>query len=174
MAKAADVAYSWAYEVMKDLEGLHAARGLRITRADRAYGYWLRHHVQPLYSDYQVPDPVRLISDADLSHAITTYVADQAVQRYLFPRRYDVYIREEDAPAWHRRIMRGGFVGGGNLRLLLHDEDILETSEKRHGLRIVCLPQLILDLIVEGGVCTEAARLLFRRVYDADPPVHWT
>jgi len=174
VAKEADVAYSWAYEVMKSLEALKAAQGSRVTKPGRAYGYWLKHHVPPLFRDYQVPDPAGTISEAGLPCAVTTYGADQVIQRYLFPRRYDVYVRGDDASAWHKRIMRRGFAGGGNMRLLLQDEDIIRTSERRHGLSVVCLPQLILDLVVEGGVCTEAARVLFRRVYNADPPVHWT
>ena len=173
IAKDADVAYSWAYELMKDFEKLRAAKGCRVTRPDRLYSYWLRHHVPPLFSDYQVPDPVKLLTETDLPYAVTTYGADQAIQRFLFPRRYDVCIMEEDAPAWYNEILRNGFVGGGNLRLLLGDEDILRTGEKHRGLRIVCIPQLILDLIVEGGVCTEAARMLYKRTYHADPPVHW-
>jgi len=173
IARDSGAAYSWAYELTRDLGKIGAMKSTRVTRPDRIYSYWLRHYVPPLYSEYHSPDPLKLITGIDLDCAVTTYGADQAIQRYLFPRRYDVYIRREDAPAWHKGILRNGFVGGGNLRLLLHDPDILKTGETRRGLKIVCLPQLILDLIVEGGVCTEAARLLFRRAYDANPPVRW-
>ncbi len=174
IAKDAGVAYSWAYVVMKRLERSKASRRLYITKPDVAYRYWLKHHTPPLYSDYQVPAPERSVKDATVPYALTTYAADQLVQRFLFPRRYDVYIRRQDALAWHKMLTKQGFVGAGNFRLLLSDEDVIATARKRQGLSVVCLPQLIVDLVTEGGSCVEAARMLFQKMYHAEAPVHWT
>jgi len=93
IAKDADVTYSWAYKVVKDLQTLRAVRNLRVTRPAIAYRYWLENHVSPLIREYQVPKPLDSIKKAGMPYAVTTYAADQVIQRYLFPRRYDVYIR---------------------------------------------------------------------------------
>ena len=57
-----------------------------------------------------------------------------------------------------------GLVGKGNIRLLQADNHVFYSSFERHGLKIVSLPQLILDLFEEGSVCVEAAEKLLEKV----------
>ncbi len=49
------------------------------------------------------------------------------------------------------------------LKLLLSDEHVFYNSFEKDGLKIVSMPQLIIDLMNEGGVCVEAAELLIKR-----------
>ncbi|MGQ9552395.1 MAG: hypothetical protein ACUVUE_08220 [Candidatus Bathycorpusculaceae bacterium] len=48
--------------------------------------------------------------------------------------------------------------------MLIADSHVFYGSFKRQGLTIVCIPQLIVDLLEEGGVCTEAAEKLLEKV----------
>ena len=68
-------------------------------------------------------------------------------QHYLFPSRVDLYIKEEDIQAWHKLLTKHGLVGKGNIRLLLEDEHVFYSNIKKKGLRIVSIPQLILDFV---------------------------
>jgi hypothetical protein len=86
------------------------------------------------------------------------------VQHYLFPSRVDIYIKSEDMGKWHKLITSEGLAGKGNTRLLIADSHVFYGSLKRQGLDIVSIPQLIVDLFEEGGVCTEAAEKLLEKV----------
>ena len=55
-------------------------------------------------------------------------------------------------------------VGKGNLRLLPADEHTFYKASKLQGLAVVSLPQLIVDLLAEGGPCIEAAQLLLEKM----------
>lgn len=88
-------------------------------------------------------------------------------QRYLFPSRIDIYIKEQDKSEWHRILTKKGLVGKGNIRLLLDDEHVFYSNIKKNGLRIVSMPQLILDLLREEGVAVEAGQMLMKREYHA-------
>ena len=55
-------------------------------------------------------------------------------------------------------------MGKGNLRLLMDDEHVFYGSFEQKGLKVVSLPQLIVDLFDEGGVCVEAAEMLLKKV----------
>ena len=109
-------------------------------------------------------DPLGMLKRTGLQYALTTYQAESIVQRYLFPSRIDLYIRKKDAERWHELIAREGLVGKGNVRLLLADEHVFYGSFERDGLKVVSLPQLIVDLFEEGGVCVEAAEKLLEKV----------
>jgi hypothetical protein len=57
-----------------------------------------------------------------------------------------------------------GLVGKGNMRLLTTDPHVFYNSFRQQGLNIVSIPQLIVDLLEEDGVCTEAAEKLLEKV----------
>jgi hypothetical protein len=48
--------------------------------------------------------------------------------------------------------------------LLQADNHVFYRSFERRGLKIVSLPQLIVDLFGEGSVCVEAAEKLLEKV----------
>ncbi len=51
------------------------------------------------------------------------------------------------------------------MRLLIDDEHIFYANIKKEGLRIVSIPQLILDLLREEGAAIEAAHKLMEKEY---------
>jgi hypothetical protein len=111
-----------------------------------------------------VREPLKLLKNSKLPYALTTYQAENLIQNYLFPSRIDIYIKEDDWKQWHDMISKKGLVGKGNMRLLLADEHVFYKYFEKNGLKIVSTPQLIIDLMSEGGVCVEAAELLIKKV----------
>ena len=95
---------------------------------------------------------------------LTTYQAENLVQQYLFPSRLDVYIKEENLEKWHKIMTKEGLYGKGNVRLIISDEHIIYGKRKINNLFIVSIPQLIIDLLTEGGPCEEAGEMLLKKL----------
>ncbi|NIP34375.1 MAG: hypothetical protein GWN18_05505, partial [Thermoplasmata archaeon] len=66
-----------------------------------------------VYREYHVREPAELIRGAEMDHALTGYFAENLIGHYLFPRYHEVYIREQDAAAWHDLLTSQGMVGRG-------------------------------------------------------------
>lgn len=164
LAKKAECSFPWTHELLGKLETLELAKGTKVTNYTGLIKYWLQVKTKPEKREYMHKDPINLIKKAKLPHAFTTYQAENLVQQYLFPSRTDLYIKTEDAEKWHKLITKEGLVGKGNLRVLIADSHVFYGSFKRQGLTVVCIPQLIVDLLEEGGVCTEAAEKLLEKV----------
>jgi hypothetical protein len=47
--------------------------------------------------------------------------------------------------------------------VLVGDTQVFYGASERSGLKIVSNPQLIVDLLTEGGVCMEAAEMLMEK-----------
>lgn len=52
----------------------------------------------------------------------------------------------------------------GNVKIIIADEHVMYGKRNINKLSIVSLPQLIIDLIKEGGPCQEAAEMLIKRI----------
>jgi hypothetical protein len=61
-------------------------------------------------------------------------------------------------------MTKNGLYGKGNVRIIVTDEHIMYGKRSIDGLSIVSIPQLIVDLIKEGGPCQEAAEMLMKRI----------
>lgn len=164
LAKKAECSFPWTHELLGKLETSGLVKRTKVTDHAGLLKYWLQVKTKPEKREYMHKDPINLIKKAELPHALTTYQAENIVQKYLFPSRTDLYIRTENVEKWHKLITAEGLVGKGNLRLLIADHHVLYGSFKRQGLTVVCIPQLIVDLLEEGGVCTEAAEKLLEKV----------
>jgi hypothetical protein len=164
LAKKAECSFPWTHEFLGKLEAADLADGTRVTAYPDLLKYWLHVKTAPEKQEYMHRAPITLIKQAKLPYALTTYQAENLVQKYLFPSRTDVYIKQEDAEEWHQLVTKEGLVGKGNLRTLITDPHVFYGSLKRQGLTVVGLPQLIVDLLEEGGVCTEAAERLLEKV----------
>ncbi len=176
IAKDADISYSWVHQIGRDLVQIGAmtkkthAGQVQIAQPELAFQYWSQHRANRQFADYQVSDPMALLKSTSLRYAATTYVADNVIQGYLFPRRADIYIRQDEANQWHAELVKSGLVGAGNFRIITGDPDLVEKvmpvpGAKQAGISTVRVPQLILDLLEEGGPCKEAARLLMEKTY---------
>ena len=57
-----------------------------------------------------------------------------------------------------------GLLGGGNTRLRATDGHVFYNVQTVDGMTTVSTPQLIVDLLTEGGPCVEAAENLIEKV----------
>jgi hypothetical protein len=164
VAKEAGCSFSWVHEFLGNLEAMGLVNGTKVRDYKGLIGYWQKVKTKPDKKEYMHRDPFSLLKKTRLQYALTTYQAENLVQHYLFPSRIDLYIKEKDAERWHQLIARDGLVGKGNVRLLLADCHVFYGSSKLRGLKVVSLPQLIVDLFDEGSVCVEAAEKLLEKV----------
>jgi len=164
LAKKAECSFPWTHELLGKLEALELVKGTKVTNHSDLLKYWLKVKITPEKKEYMHRDPISLLKKAKMPYALTTYQAENLVQQYLFPSRTDLYIEGEHVEKWHQLIAVEGLVGKGNVRLLMTDAHVFYGSFQRQGLTIVCIPQLIVDLLEEGGVCTEAAEKLIEKV----------
>jgi len=61
-------------------------------------------------------------------------------------------------------MSKNGLVGRGNVRILVDDSHVFYGSLVVRDFSVVSTPQLILDLLVEGGPSVEAAEMLLEKV----------
>lgn len=111
-----------------------------------------------------VQDPLTLLRGSGIPYALTSYQAENLVQGYLFPSRIDLYIREDDSQEWHGLLRENGLVGRGNVRTLVDDGHVFYRAQVVNDLTVVSVPQLIVDLLAEGGPSVEAAEFLLEKV----------
>ncbi len=164
LAKKAQCSFPWTHEFLLKLQKLNLADGTKVTNYQGLIKYWLEIKTKPEKKEYMHKDPVSLLKNTKIQYALTTYQAENLVQRYLFPSRTDLYVERKDTEEWHKLLTAEGLVGKGNIRLLIADNHVFYGCFKRQNLNVVCIPQLIVDLFQEGGVCTEAAEKLLQKV----------
>jgi len=165
IAKLSECSREWVIEFLRKLEEQGIVKDTKVHDYNKLTEYWGRVRLKPQHRDYMFREPLELLRKTELKYALTTYQAENLVQHYLFPSRTDLYIMEEEFSRWHDLIVAtGGLVGRGNLRLLIADRHVLYNASKIQELTVVSLPQLIVDLLAEGGPCVEAARLLLEKV----------
>jgi DNA-binding Lrp family transcriptional regulator len=164
VAKKAKCSFSWVHEFLGKLEVMGLVDRTKVRDYAGLIEYWREVKTKPDRKEYMHRNPLGLLERTKLQYALTTYQAENIVQHYLFPSRIDLYVRRKDEERWHELIAGEGLVGKGNLRLLLADDHIFYGSFERAGLKVVSLPQLIVDLFDEGGVCVEAAEKLLEKV----------
>lgn len=127
--------------------------------------HWKDWYIPPVRKEFFLKQPLNIVKKNHLNYALTTYVADNLIQNYLFPVKTDIYIEESDYQKWHKLILdNGGLVGKGNTRLLIADRHVSYHYLVINTLRTVSIPQIIVDLLYEGGACVEAANLLIGKV----------
>jgi len=163
IAKESEGAYPWVHELLRNLEREGMLQGTRVTDFKKLMALWQEWRLKPSRREYMLRKPLDVLSRTSLAYAFTTYQAENLVQNYLFPSRVDFYIKPKELPEWHRLLSKEGLVGKGNTRVLIGDEQVFYRSSERDGLNIVSIPQLIVDLLSESGVCVEAAEMLMEK-----------
>ena len=164
VAKLAGCGYPWTHTVLKRLEADGIVKGTRVEEIGALFSWWRRWQPASRYRGYMVRESLDVLRNSGLEYVLTTYVAENKMQNYLFPSRTDIYIRHEDKERWHSLLVRNGLVGRGNVRVLYGDEHVFYNKAHIDGLALVSVPQMVLDLYAEGGVCTEAAEMLVARM----------
>jgi len=165
ISKLANCSWEWVKELFRKLERKGLTKGTAVADYSGLIKYWLKTRLERDFREYLLQDPLDLVHSSGLVYALTTYQAENMIQHYLFPSRTDAYVLSADLEKWHRQILNaGGLVGGGNLRILPADSYAFYGSLEISGYKIVCRPQLIVDLLAEGGSATEAGELLLQKV----------
>ncbi|MCK5030611.1 MAG: hypothetical protein KAR64_04030 [Thermoplasmatales archaeon] len=165
IAKEAGCSHVWVIKFLRTLEQKKLVEKTKVINVQGMFSYWQEINKYPLYREYNIQNPLDLLKKTNLKYALTTYHAETLTQHYLFPSRIDIYIKEQNFQAWHKLLTKRGLVGKGNVRILIDDEHVFYSNIKKKGLRIVSIPQLILDLLREEGVAVEASQMLIKREY---------
>ncbi len=166
LAKMAKVSYGWAHKLLSGLEKKGIIQHSQVVEPYRLFKIWSDHRVPIYYREYHVQMPRKTLKPINLKHAFTKYFAEQLVGDYLFPRYFDIYIQRQDYVKWHDLLSNIGYVGKGNVRVLIGDEHVFWEGRTVEGWPVVSIQQLIVDLLREGGECVEAAENLIPRFYD--------
>ncbi|MFH0876479.1 MAG: hypothetical protein V1859_11165 [archaeon] len=164
IAKLAECSYPWALEFLRSLESKKIIEGTKVIDIDRLVGQYIKAMPKVKYVDFFYKNPEDILKKTKLKYALTTYAAENFYTKQLFLSRYDLYIGEKDYALWKKNILANGLIGKGNIRLLLtYDDKILDEAIEQKGMSIVALPQLLVDLKREGGVCMESYNLLVHK-----------
>lgn len=164
LSKKAGASFSWTHEFLGKLETDKYIRGTRVLDFEGLVRYWTGVRRKPGKREFLIQRPLQLLRGTDLNYALTTYQAENLVQGYLFPSRIDLYVDQGEKEEWHQFLSGEGLVGKGNVRTLFDDDHVFYGAREVDGLWTVSLPQLMVDLLMEGGVCVEAAELLLDKV----------
>jgi len=162
VAKLAGCSFPWALEVLNSLGKKGLVKNTKVLNYKKLVDYWMEIHKKPVFWEYSVRDPFGFLKKAGLDYALTTYAGENLVQKYLFLHRVDIYIDEKDFKEWHALLTKDGLVGGGNVRLIKETGRVFYNSFEAGGLKVVSFPQLVVDLLVEGAMCVEAAQMLLK------------
>jgi len=103
---------------------------------------------------------MQLLTETNLQYGLTTYQAENLHQGLLFTSTTDFYVSPGEIDDWLSIVEDRGMLGGGNTRLRVLDDHVFYNSQSVDGFTTVSIPQLILDLLDEGGPCEEAAEKL--------------
>ena len=180
LAKEAQSSHSWTIDFLYKLEKLklitkkqktsntnRQIAATYITDIIGIYTYWTTLNYSPLIREYNIQKPLQLLTQTSLPYALTTYQAENLIQNYLFPSRIDLYIKKQHINIWHQNLTNHGLVGKGNTRLIIQDDHVFYKRRRKQNFTIVSTPQLIHDLLKEGGVAEEAALMLIRKYHHA-------
>ena len=165
VAREAGTAYGWTHHVLSGLERDGLIKGTTIKSAKGVFVKWAARRDRRVYREYHLQDPAKVLKGARMEHAFTGYFAENLVGHYLFPRYYELYIRTKDAARWNALLSKNGYVGKGNVQLILSDEHVFFEESVVDGWPVVSIQQLIVDLYRAGAECAEAAELLVGRAY---------
>lgn len=163
LAKLTDSAFSWVHDTLKGLEKKGLIEGTKVRKYKELFLLWRDWKITPKTREYMIREPLDILRKTNMKYALTTYSAENLVQSYLFPSRVDFYIDSKDLKKWHNLLSEKGLVGKGNVRILMTDNHVFYNSFVKKGLTLVSVPQLIVDLLVEGLVAVEAAEMLLEK-----------
>ena len=163
VAKLTGCSIGWTMEYLKKLEEMGLVKGTHVVRPAELLDYWYSITGKPLYYDFFLQSPESFLQSIDLEYVLTTYKAENLLNHYLFPTRIDLYVHSEDLHGWKERIIKEGLVGKGNFRLLIYDDHVFYRKKEIDGLYVASVPQVLIDLRREGGVCQEAYEMMVKR-----------
>lgn len=168
VAQLADVSEAWTREYTDRLEEQGLVANTQVTDVRAVYDEWQQVRIAPNQLTVSVQQPMQLLQETELQYALTTYQAESLQQGFLFPSTTDFYVAEAEIPDWLAVIEEKGMLGGGNTRLRATDGHVFYNEQTVDEVTMVSPPQLIVDLLVEGGPCAEAAEKLMNKVHGGE------
>lgn len=165
VAKLAGVSEPWCREYSEQLEEKGLVKGTKVVEPLALYEEWRKVRIKPNQLTVSLQNPMDLLKGTNLDYALTTYRAENIRQGLLFPAITDFYVKQDDVEDWIKFVEENGMLGGGNTRMRLTDSHVFYNSQEVRGLKTVSTPQLILDLLEEGGPCEEAANKLVEKFH---------
>ncbi len=163
VSKLAGTSIGWTMEYLGRLEEGGLVDRTRVLRYRDLLEHWADNASGSRHLDFHVRSPGEVLRSVEMAYALTTFIGENALNHYLFPTRWDLYIDGSDVQDWRDTLSRVGLVGKGNVRLLLHDEHAMYGRMRLGGLWIASPPQVMVDLRREGGVCGEAYEMMVER-----------
>lgn len=160
LAQLADASEPWTRQYTDNLEDQGLVEGTTVTDPSDLYREWLDQRIEPNQLEISLQQPMQLLEDIDLEYVLTTYQAENLVQGFLFTSTTDFYIHPDQVGEWLELVEEKGLIGGGNTRIRVLDQHVFYSQQEVQGYSTVSVPQLILDLLDEGGPCEEAAQKL--------------
>ncbi|MEA2054007.1 MAG: hypothetical protein U9O96_02650 [Candidatus Thermoplasmatota archaeon] len=163
VAKLSECSISWAIEFMQNLERDGYIKGTKVVKPEALLEYWASIARKSIHYEFFIQSPTELLQNIDLEYVLTTYLAENLLNHYLFPARIDIYIHKTDLHTWKERVSKNGLFGKGNLRMLLYDEHVFYKKRRVDSLWVASIPQVLVDLKIEGGVCEEAYEMMVKK-----------
>lgn len=165
IATKADVSTSWVYEYLDQLADEGLIEDTTVRDPASLYDRWLETRIEPNAVRVSLQQPLDQIRETGHDYALTTAQAERIHQGFLFVSSTALYVREDDIEAWLDLVAEKGFVGGGNTELRATDEHVFYNAQTVEDVTTVSIPQVIVDLLDEGGPAVEAATRLMDRYH---------
>jgi len=168
VAKLAEVSEPWCREFTERLEDKGLLQDTSVLKPRKLYEEWLSTRIEPNQLTVSIQQPMSVLEDTELEYGLTTYQAENLHQGLLFTSTTDFYVELNEIEEWLKLIKEKGLLGGGNTRLRATDKHVFYDPETVDEFTTVSLPQLIVDLLGEGGPCEEAAENLIKTYHEAE------
>lgn len=160
LAQLSEASEPWTRQYTQTLEDKGLIQGTTVVKPKELYREWLETRIEPNQLTVSLQQPMELLEETELDYALTTYQAENMHQGFLFTSTTDFYISPGQTQDWLEIVEDKGLLGGGNTRLQVLDHHVFYNTQHQDGFATVSIPQLILDLLDEGGPCKEAAEKL--------------
>lgn len=160
VAQLAGASEPWTRQYTETLEERGLLNGTEVVSPEKLYRIWLTQRIEPNQLEVSLQQPMDFLAGTDLQYGLTTYQAENLHQGVLFASITDFYIFPNEIDDWLEVIEEKGLLGGGNTRIRVLDEQVFYNQQESEGFSTVSIPQLILDLLAEGGPCEAAAEKL--------------
>lgn len=136
-----------------------------VLKPKKLYREWQNIRIQPNKLEVSLQQPEKILQETKLDYTLTTYYAENINQGLLFISTTDFYIDPYQIQDWLDIIENKGLLGGGNTQIRATDKHVFYNKQEINSFTTVSIPQLILDLLEEGGPCEEAALKLTKKYH---------
>jgi len=164
LSKISNTSIAWTIQFLRKLENEGIIEKTKVIDVNKIINYYIK--IDKKYEQYyfHISNPLDFFKTTNLDYALTTYAAENIINHHLFPHKFQAYISKEDYVKWKDLILTKGLIGNGNVVLIISKgKDVFKESNKINELKVVSIPQLLIDLKKEGGVCIEAYNILLNK-----------